>query len=172
MCDCCDFIAARGGRPDDPVLVAEWERKWRAETRARIELDGWSVQSVDTQPALTYTIGLWSRGHAELVLFGQEPRVAQDVLNGLAGQVHRGALTLVDGERVGGEQWGGWEFAAFRLPNPAEVIRRANTYYRRPARRSVPALQLVYPDVHGVWPWEPGCHLPAFGQPLPGTFAS
>jgi hypothetical protein len=69
-------------------------------------------------------------------------------------------------------QVGDWLFEARQLPNPGEVLLRANTYYRRPPSRAVPALQLMYPDVHGVWPWEPHCHLFPGQQPMPGTFAA
>jgi hypothetical protein len=58
------------------------------------------------------------------------------------------------------------------MPRPADVVVRANAYYRRRDARSVPALQLVYPDAHGVWPWEPGCRLAAGQQPMPGTFVA
>jgi hypothetical protein len=95
------------------------------------------------------------------------------MLNSAAG---RGlAAVRWGGRRVGdGDEFveGDWEFKAFALPNPGDVVIQANVFYRRKAQQSVPALQLVYPDVRGVWPWEPDCHLFPGQQPMPGNFTA
>ena len=168
MCDCCDYIAARGGDPDDPALGAEFERHERARIRGLVREGGWLVQAVDGWPPFAYTIGLWSRGLPELCVFGLDPSVAQRVLNGLGDAVAAGTPIEDESELRLDE----WELRAFRIPNPAEVVLTANWFYRRRPRQSVPALQIVYPDAHGVWPWEPDCQLFPGQQPMPGNFAA
>jgi hypothetical protein len=166
MCDCCDYVAANAGRASDEALRAQYDRLLRRRIRGLIDDGRWLVISVEEWPWLTYTVGLWSRGHAELCTFGLEPYKGQSLLNAVAEQV-------VDGLRIDDEDEvlvGNWPLIAFRLPNPEEVITKANDFYRRKPRNSVPALQLVYPDVHGVWPWEEDCHLFPGQQPMPGQY--
>ncbi|WP_375503303.1 DUF4262 domain-containing protein [uncultured Jatrophihabitans sp.] len=169
MCDCCDFIAARGGRPDDPRLVNEYQRVWRAGTKAKIREHGRSLVYVETRPTLTYTIGLWSAGHAELAVFGLEPHVAGPLLNTIGDQLSARRETLGAGSLL---VESGWELKAFQLPRPYEVAPQIDHFYRRRPQQTVPVLQLVYPDVHGVWPWEPGCHQFPGQQPMPGTWVA
>jgi Domain of unknown function (DUF4262) len=169
MCECCDYIAANRGRASEERLVQEYERLWRARVRKRLATYGWTVQTVDGWPPFAYTIGLWRLGHPELVLFGLEPQKAYGLLGVIAEDV------CINGRRVAdGDEFfeGDWEFKAFALPKPGQVVARANVFFRRKPRQSVPALQLVYPDVHGVWPWEPDCHLFPGQQPMPGQFAA
>ena len=59
-----------------------------------------------------------------------------------------------------------------RVPSPSDVVALANTYFRRRPRQSVSAFQLVYPDVHGVWPGQAGCHLSSAEQPVPRGFVA
>jgi hypothetical protein len=101
-------------------------------------------------------LGLWSHGHPELCIFGLEARRALPMLNAVAAQVAAG-LGINDGDELAYEDW---PLIAFQLPNPEDVVPQANEFYRRKAQNSVPALQLVYPDAHGVWPWEPDPPVP------------
>jgi hypothetical protein len=48
----------------------------------------------------------------------------------------------------------------------------ANRHYHRPDEDSVPAMQLVWPDAHGRFPWDTGYELPAWYQPPPGSFGA
>lgn len=170
MCDCCDYIAARAGSPDDPRLLADYERDWRRRVRAIVTGGGWDTMSVaEPWPGLSYTIGLWSHGHAELCVFGLEMSEAVPLLNVVAASVCGGAEPLVEGDHVDLDRR---QLRVFRVPNPGAVLLRANAFYRRRPRQSVPALQLVYPDARGVWPWEPGCRQLPGRQPMPGTYAS
>jgi Domain of unknown function (DUF4262) len=169
MCECCDYIAANRGRASEEKLVQEYERLWRAGVRSRLATYGWTVQAVEGWPPFAYTIGLWRLGHPELVLFGVELRTACLMLGLMAMDVCRGGRRINGGDEFTDD---GWEFKAFMLPNPSQVITRANVFFRRKPRQSVPALQLVYPDAYGVWPWEPGCRLVPGQQPLPGQFAA
>jgi hypothetical protein len=120
-------------------------------------------------PPFAYTIGLWGIGHPELVLFGLDHDKGSGLLHLIGEEVRDSRKVIDDGDEF---CLGDWAFQAFLLPNPGEVVLRANAYYKRKPQRSVPALQLVYPDVHGVWPWEPDCHLFPGQQPMPGEFAA
>ncbi|HKC26444.1 MAG TPA: DUF4262 domain-containing protein, partial [Jatrophihabitans sp.] len=106
-------------------------------------------------------------GHPELVIFGLEPHICQPILNEIADYVIFQDVRIGSGDEVAVANW---RFLAIAVPNPADVVVRANDFYRKPVHNSVPVLQLVYPDVHGVWPWEPHCHLFPGQQPLPGEF--
>jgi hypothetical protein len=168
MCDCCDYIAANAGRAGEEELRAEYDRLTRRRIRDLIRADRWLVTYVEEWPWPTYTAGLWSRGQAELCIFGLEPPKGQTVLDAVAAQVVRGRRINDEDEVL----VNGLPLIAFRLPNPEDVVTRANDFYRRKPRNSVPALQLVYPDVHGVWPWEPDCHLFPGQQPMPGEYVA
>lgn len=167
MCAWCDYRAANAGRASDEELDAEYEQIFRARIRGLVNDGRWFVMSVEGWPPFAYTIGLWSRGHPELCVFGIEHHQACALLNEIAQRV-------VDGARVDdGDEFEcnhGLPLTAFRLPDPGQVVLRANWFYRRKPRNSVPALQLVHPDVHGTWPWEPDCHQFPGAQPMPGTF--
>lgn len=165
MCDCCDYVAAHGGTPGDPALTAKYELIWRGRITDHIRRFGVSVVAVEDEwPWLSYTIGLSELDQPELVIFGVEPRPAMRLLNAMAEPLVRGDVRICDGDEIQHEHW---RFRAFAVPNPDDVIPRAGWFFRR----SVPALQLIYPDAHGTWPWEPGCRLSPGQQPFPGTTA-
>lgn len=166
MCDCCDYVAAHGGLPGDPELTAEYEFIWRERIRDHIARRGVSMVAVEgSWPELAYTIGLSRLEHPELVIFGLEPAAAMAVLDVVAQAVVRGDVRIADGDEIRDEHW---RLQAFALPDPDDVIVRAGWFFGH----SVPALQLVYPDAHGTWPWGPDCHLFPGRQPFPGTAAA
>ena len=124
--------------------------------------EGYSVYVVDNDwPAYAYTVGLTALNHPELVLFGLERwrllgllcQFAEGIRDGHVNPLSNGARTRV----------GDWNFTAKALPNPRRLLPRAHAIYGRRFR----ALQLIYPDVHGVWPWEDDCHLFPGQQSLP-----
>lgn len=167
MCDQCDYLAANAGRGSEAQLEAEFRRQFRARVRNLIRRGQWLVVGVEEWPWYSYTIGLWSGGHPELCVFGLEQAQAHALLNEICERVAAGA-PLRDGDEIVCNH--GLPMTAFQVPEPEKVVLQANWFYRRKPRNSVPALQLVYPDVHGTWPWEPDCHLFPGSQPMPGTF--
>jgi hypothetical protein len=165
MCECCNYVAAHGGAPGDPALTRKWELIERGRLREAIRGGRWRITFVepdDGVPAFAYTVGLWSYRHPELVVFGLSPDASGALLN-VAGRHVADGGSVVDDDALDLE---GWRLKAFELGNPANVVLWAADYYG-PAVRAV---QLVYPDVHGVWPWEPDCHLAPGQQPMPGQF--
>lgn len=175
MCSKCEQDAATGGDPDDPVVVQQWRDQQRAWFRDTIHRHGWAIQFVSGEgrigdagftPSFGYTVGLWGYGHPEIVVFGTDSGSASGLLNQLGARVRDG-VTMRDGDEIAVH---GAPVRLFDLPIPGAVIFTANDYYDRPPYDSVPAVQAVYPDADGVWPWEPDCQLRPELQPMPGTF--
>jgi hypothetical protein len=119
---------------------------------------GWSVVSVPGEgprPAYAFTVGLWhSFAHAEASVFGRDEDEMVDWLNTVGRAVKRGRVLLPD--RLGDDVLGEVEI----FPRPAlaswhrHLFGAALAFYRG---QPVPMLQLVWPDLDGVLPWERGC---------------
>lgn len=169
MCRKCDHDAGIDGDPEDPIVAQQWLDQEDAWFRDTIRRCGWAIQAVfgsaDT-PSFAYTVGLTGFDHPEIVVFGLANESAQTLLNELGDRIRSGER-LRDGDTV---EIRGIEVTLFDLPNPGEVVFGANDIYRRRPEDSVPALQAVYPDDHGAWPWQPDCELPIGQQPMPGQF--
>jgi hypothetical protein len=155
---------------ENPLLVRHWRDQQDAWLRDTVRKHGWAIQYVfgenEQSPSLAYTVGMTGFGRPEFVLFGLGQKSAAMVLNAL-GERARAGERFRDGDVVG---IGSGRVMLFELPNPAEVLFGANSFYGRSAAASVAGLYAVYPDQHDVWPWEPGYDLPAFLQPMPGLF--
>ncbi|MEO8888963.1 MAG: DUF4262 domain-containing protein [Jatrophihabitantaceae bacterium] len=138
---------------------------------------GWAIQGVlgedsEQVPGFSYTVGLWGFGHPELVVFGLEYEHAGRLLNEVGEQI-RGGLTLVGSEGAhAGSMHPSHRLRVFPVPNPESVILLAQEQYRTDGGRVIPALQLVYADLLGAYPWEPRYRYPRWMQPMPGTFAA
>ena len=106
-------------------------------------------------------------GHPELLIFGVDPETAAGVLNTLGDHIRSGE-TLLPGRLIAFDEWP-HRIILESVPNPGDIVFRANDFYRRPAESSVPVLQLCYDDDAGRFPWEDGYAAPE-RQPRPGTF--
>lgn len=138
--------------------------------QARIDEFGWAVQHVEQDlihPPFSYTIGLTVHGLPELVVTGMPADQAAHVLNILArdqaghggpyrpGSTHR---INVPGLRVRGEM--------VAVTAPWAHLFTAVEFYGE----GIGALQFVYTDRDGRWPWQPsyrGAH--PGGQPVLGV---
>lgn len=119
---------------------------------------GWHVTLVhagdgDEVPSFAYTVGLPHRGgHPELVVSGLKMPLMHSLLNGVAERV-------LSGDRV---QPGDLVEGALRgVPLLVEGLsdeglRQTVTWSGWFHRRAVPAVQLVWPDVDGLFAWQPG----------------
>lgn len=127
-----------------------------------IERCGWMVQAVTGRPRLAYTVGLTERSLPELVTTGLAPARAQALLNCVA--VALPGLVLVPGETVRvGEQ----VLEVVDVPHPDAHLFTAVALYGNALR----AVQLVWADDRGHWPWCRSHRGSRGGQPVLGPRA-
>lgn len=129
-----------------------------------IDRCGWMVQAVGGSrlyAPFAYTIGLTGQGLPELVVTGLRTESAATVLNAAA-QYCCDALVPLAGEtmRVGI----GPECEVVALPHPDVHLFTAVDVYGTRVR----ALQLVWADSRGRYPWEVGHRAGRGGQPVLG----
>ncbi|MDX6236909.1 MAG: hypothetical protein QOG10_1724 [Kribbellaceae bacterium] len=150
-----------------------------------IQWFGYSVEYVigtkQRQPSFAYTIGLFAHGHPELLVFGFGAEAACKVLNGISGlilagtEMSAGTEVVVDFNLVVDfeDSYLLRRLATVeRVPNPGQIVLRANQFYGRLPKDSVPVHQLTFDDGHGRFPWDAGYSFPAWVQPRPGTFSA
>jgi hypothetical protein len=139
-------------RPD-PRKIEEL----RAQVVRNVETYGVHIQAVfgDAKtPSFAYSVGLWRRNqHPEIVLVGLSPQDMHGVLNDVANVVRAGE-PLVPGQRYS-QFFEGFD-TIFRpvKPRHREQRLKAANWFNAPAE--YPALQMVWPDPSGVFPWEAG----------------
>lgn len=173
----CDQPGCLGPDHDDPVASQQFWDQYDAQLREIIRRHGWAVQGVlgdisRQNPGFSYTVGLWGFGHPELVIYGLEPRHSARILNDVGEQIRNG-LDLTDSEAVYATSiHPSHRLGILPVPNPESVVLVAQEQYRTDGGHVVPALQLVYADLFGRYPWEPSYRYPRWMQPMPGTFAA
>lgn len=105
-----------------------------------VDREGWALQWT---PRLAYTVGLTARGRPELVVTGKPPDAAHDlVAAALAGEeepVTGGRCDLLQGPAI----------QVVQVARP-RLLRVAWQLYGSRTR----ALQLLWADSRGRWPWE------------------
>jgi Domain of unknown function (DUF4262) len=143
---------------------ANWQ-DYLAHLRELLDRHCWVVQGVQRQrqrPPYAYTIGLAAHDRPELVVTGLPYDRAADLLNDIAEQVIDADTAPAPGDRVA-------------LPGGivAEVVRVAEpgVHLAVAAALNGPAfaaVQLVYTDDEGRWPWEADFRGGRGGQPVLG----
>lgn len=153
--------------------------------RRRIDEYGWAVQAIGEQCSVPgcgggrpgrqeadfgYTVGL-SRfdGHPELIVTGVPQMRTVGPLN-LMGERVRAGERLVGGGLVNGFFACGCSVVLIEV-DPRQSARHltyANLLYRNPGAPPIRALQIVWPDDGGSFPWEPAYSLPESAQPVLG----
>ena len=140
MCEMCD-----GATPEQFV----------ADVVADIRKAGWSIVAVEDERGRhvhSYTVGLTRvHGHAELVFSGGDVDTAHRVLDELAAAVCEGRR-LVAGETLARRE-AGCECLVVQVANPERLV-IAQAVCRLPDLPPVPALQIVWADEGGRWPWQ------------------
>jgi hypothetical protein len=122
--------------------------EWLEAIRESVVKHGWAVQFVesDTRP-YAYTIGLHEHGLPELLVTGMTPQPAVRLLNTIAEYLVEGGrptpghrITVADGaERL----------EVVQVEHPDAHMNVAVAFYGR----DLHALQLVWADRNGHWPW-------------------
>jgi hypothetical protein len=126
----------------------------------------WVVQGVQrdrSRAGYAYTIGLAGHDVPELVVTGLPYQRAVALLNDVAGRVLDGKVALPPGERL--PLPGGPVVEVVRMAEPAVHLAIA-AEFNGPRFQ---ALQLVYADDRGHWPWDVGFRGGRGGQPVLGV---
>ncbi|HET6285565.1 MAG TPA: DUF4262 domain-containing protein [Amycolatopsis sp.] len=136
------------------------------EVRPLIRKYGWMVQTVErgsTQPGFAYTVGLTDAGLPELVVTGLRERRSGQLLNYFAQQVVRSGPPEAGEVLPAAVGWPAFEVVP--LSSPSAHLLTAVLLYGEDIR----ALQLVYEDEHGKWPWDREFRGGTGGQPVLGV---
>jgi len=141
--------------------------------RGLLEQHCWVVVGVRRdryRPPYSYTVGLTGHGKPELVVTGLPQQRAADLLNDVAAHlVHADAPA--PGEWVpltGGPLTGGPLIEIVQVAEPSVHLMVAAQLCGPQLR----AIQLVYADDRGHWPWERGFRSGRGGQPVLGARAA
>ena len=151
MCWVCDHPEATKDARLDYVRGLLAEHPWVV---IGVERDG-------HRPPYSYTVGLSELGRPELLITGLSKDRAANILTAVAEQLIE-SETPVPG-------------AMLRLPGkrPGEVVRVAEPGVHLEVAADIfpdqlSALQLVYADSRGRWPWDPAFRNGRAGQPVLG----
>jgi Domain of unknown function (DUF4262) len=135
--------------------------------RAKIATHGWMVQWVehDRRP-WAYTIGMHQRGFPEFLVTGLAPKSALWLLNTFAKRVIRDGRVPAVGERVSLPARTRLELVRVEHPDAHMGIAIG---IEGP---DIAAVQLVWADGRGGWPWAPGFDDGRRPQPVLGVRAA
>ena len=157
MCDLCE-----GGD-------LSFEEYYAQVIRPKMDEYGWYIQYIlgGRSPAFAYTIGLTEHGFPErsfpeLIVTGVTQEEAATLLNTGGDVLHQ--RDLRHGQRV---TIAGRRVEIVELPHPEAHLLFADDVYGP----ELQAIQLVYADESGIWPWSRGYRGGAGGQPVLGPRA-
>jgi hypothetical protein len=134
--------------------------------RKTIRAHGWAVQYVDDdRTPFAYTIGLHDRGLPELLVTGLEPNRATWLLNTFAKRVVAGRMSA-----PGNQVWlpAGTRVELVAVAHPDAHLNMAVAI----GGPEIEAVQLVWADGRGRWPWAPGFDDGRRPQPVLGNRAA
>lgn len=126
-----------------------------------IATHGMSVIGVMGDPPFSYTIGLWSAGHPELIICGMEAVQAHGVLTSARIAMTENGLQVEEGLEAGGVLVG-YAVRFKEVPEPRAPLNVARRFHKSDR---FPAFQLLWPDEQGRFPDEEGYDAPS--QDLP-----
>lgn len=117
------------------------------------------------EAAWAYTIGMHDRGSPEFLVTGLSPARALWLLNTFAKRIVRTQRVPVPGERI--SLPAGTRVEVVEVPHPDAHMGIAVDIHRRPFR----AMQLVWADDRGRWPWSADFDDGRGSQPVVGARA-
>ncbi|WP_291416555.1 DUF4262 domain-containing protein [Actinophytocola sp.] len=123
----------------------------------QVQEHGWSVVAVADEhelPGWAYSVGMWHTMRSpEVCMFGLRGRDMHTWINAVGQQVRAGQPLRVDEERLG--VLDGFPVMVRPVHESwyVDLFGYALDFYREPP---LPVLQLIWPDRHGVFPWQPG----------------
>ena len=133
---------------------------------AQIMAGRWAVTGVysdETGPPLTYTTGLVEHGLPELLIYGLEPEQAIPIVNRAA------ELVLADADALAQPYLDRVLRPPYRLALLPAVQTDELTVTRLLYGPDVSAVQLIWPDTDGRYPWDHGYGYASYIQPLTGV---
>lgn len=121
------------------------------ELRATIEDHGWAVQFVESENRpFAYTVGLCDLGLPELLITGLSAKVSVRVLNSIAHMIVDDGTVLVPAMHI--DYQDRFLIEVVEVEHPDVHLKFASRLFGP----RVQALQLVWADDRGRWPWDPG----------------
>ncbi len=120
---------------------------------------GWHVvyvEAEDNMPSFTYSVGFFHTfNHPEVIMFGLKSQTAFSIMASIAGEIKTGK-TYCDGY-VDNEQLANATmiFKSFDV-NAHGGLLGYNCWLYQKEPNLFPAIQMVWPDKQGIFPWEPG----------------
>lgn len=135
-----------------------------------IDRHGWAVTGVfpaedDPGVLFAYTIGLTAHGFPELIIAGLDLTTSQLLLNDLARRVFDRAQRFTAGQRISDLLAG---YDAVIVEGPATEALYPGVAFANYGKDRVTLQQVVWPDQHGHFPWEPEYAIDPQVQPLLG----
>ena len=133
-----------------------------------IDRYGWAVTFVfptQDRPAapFAFTTGLTAHHHPELIIAGLDARLSQQLLNELATRFFDRAQRFSAGQRIR-DLLDGYD-AIIVEGAPADDL-YPSAAIARYGKDRVRLQQVVWPDEHGRFPWDPGYALDKRAQPV------
>ncbi|MDG4795015.1 DUF4262 domain-containing protein [Micromonospora sp. WMMD1082] len=110
-----------------------------------------------------YTVGLTAHGYPEFIVAGLDPGTSQALLNDLATRVFDRAERFTSGQRISDLLAG---YDAVIVEGSATEALLPGAVFARYGRNTVRLQQVVWPDQHGRFPWEPGYAPERHVQPI------
>ena len=139
---------------DDPP---ESHNEYEKELLLRVKESGWQSTHVfadtDGDPSFTYSTGFWQAlGRPEVIVFDFPARLAHDVIgqtfrllsDGADIQTEKPVTNILSGESV--------YFFAVDEEAKSEYLLSSKWFYKG---NQFPAIQMVWPDPSGSFPWQP-----------------
>ena len=130
-------------------------------------MHGWTVIAVfptraDPGPLFAYTVGLSGKGLPELVIYGLPGPVARRLLNEVARRMVAAKEPFRGGDEILGVLADELPLVAVGIEDGGD-LNLVRELYGAPE-----AVQLVWPDGDGVFPWEAGAQVVSAEQPVRG----
>ena len=112
------------------------------------------VAENEDRPGFSSTVGFWhSFEQPEVIVFGMPPEVARDLLDVIADEASEGKTFLAGSQHEGLLQHYAVRFLEVPVSLHGEYFGAASWAYEGGEFRAV---QLVWPDKQGRWPWSEG----------------
>lgn len=147
----------------DEMTLAVRRAAYMAKMQLMVEEHGMAVQAVfpnegaegGDRYAFAYTVGLAKAGQPEFIMFGLPHETAHALLNDIGFRALRGEHTFRHGDIVH-QLVRDYPVQLIAVRDSWQHLTISNHLFGNPDG-ALPALQIVFPDEQGRFPWEPGC---------------